>query len=115
MKQNISFLMAIPGAKCLCASHELKILPKPKFPQVRTPIGFDLGCISTEKTYSYLFLDDTLSLLKNMFVAIENQVVLKMDNFLHVFVHQFRAYYVIGMEYLAAVALTQEFFRGYFI
>ena len=50
-----------------------------------------------------------------MYVAIENQVVLKMDNFLHVFVHQFCAYYVINMEYLAAVALIQEFFRGNFI
>ena len=50
-----------------------------------------------------------------MYVAIENQVVLRMDNFLHVFIHQFWAYYVINMEYLAAVALTQEFFRGNFI
>ena len=74
-----------------------------------------MGCISTEKTYPHLFLDGTLSLLKNVYVAIENQVALKMDKFLHVFVHQFRANYVIDMEYLAAVALTQEFFRGNFI
>ena len=60
-------------------------------------------------------LHDTLSVLKNVYAAIENQVVLKMDNFLHVFVHQFWAYCVIDVEYLAGVALTQEFFRGDFM
>ena len=114
MKQNISFLMAIPGAKCLCLSCKLKILPKLKFPQVRTPIDLT-WVVLAQKKHPYLFLDDTLSLLKNVYVAIENQVVLKMDNFLHVFVHQFWAYYVINMEYLAAVALTQEFFIGNFL
>ena len=111
MKQNISFLMAIPGAKCLSPSYELKILLKPKFLQVSTPIDLTWVELAQKKTYPYLFLDDTLSFLKNVYVAMENQVVLKMDNFLHVFVHQFWAYYVINMEYLAAVALTQELFQ----
>ena len=76
-----------------------------------TPIDLTLTALA-QKKHLYLFLGDTLSLLKNVYVAIENQVVLKMDNFLLVFIYQFWAYYVINMEYLTAVALTQEFFRG---
>ena len=72
---------------------------------------FGLGCISTEKTYPYLFLDDTLSLLKNVYVAIENKVVLKMGNFLHVFVLQFWAYYVIDIEYLCGCCSDTEIFQ----
>ena len=49
MKQNISFLMAIPGAKCLCPSYELKILPKPKFPLVRTPIDLAWVVLAQKK------------------------------------------------------------------
>ena len=57
MKQNISFLMAIPGAKCLCPSYELKILFKPKFPQVWTPIDLTWIASAQKKLIRiYLFI-----------------------------------------------------------
>ena len=73
------------------------------------------GCISANKIYdcctAFLCLGDTLSLSNNVFVAIEMQVVSKKDNFLHAFVHQFCAYYVLNMEHPAPIALTLEFFQ----
>ena len=73
------------------------------------------GCISANRIYdccaAFLYLGNTLSLSNNVVVAIEKQVVSKTDNFLHAFVYQFCAYYVLNMEYPADIALTLEFFQ----
>ena len=55
MKQKISFLMAIPGAECLCPSYELQILPKPKFPHVRTPIDLTWDVLAQKKLIRIYF------------------------------------------------------------